>query len=221
MTEREPPESRPIHPHRSSARLRLRSGGQVEFDLPPKKYEEPEKKDANRVARLGLVVSLVVAVLSAIVTVVVTFVGANNSREQSAEEFRRGQRQAIYTDFITAANEAHERSVFLTEIRGVPGQHDEKVNTSAQEAYDAQVKLGQKFDLVRLVGTSAAVGAATNVSDEMHKLAGLLQYPIPPDDPAPGQPGSRRSAIYYSQQNVLDFLNNFIVMARADLGTRD
>jgi hypothetical protein len=95
---------------RTAARLRLRPGGSLAVSPKIKaQTDEPQREIGQyKIARLGVLSTLAVAVPGAVVTIVVTLVTASNQRDQSAEDFRRTQRQATFSDFITTANEYYD-----------------------------------------------------------------------------------------------------------------
>lgn len=206
---------------RSNARLGLHPGSPATRAAKKARKERlsklgtaSEKKDSNKVARLGLVVSLVVAVLSAVVSVVMTLVGAYNNREQSAEEFRRTQVQNAYSTFVAAANFCLEANWKYFEIRAEhPVPNDPTVVAERDRAEEATSKLESASSMVLLYGSTATASSAGEVVSEGYNL----MYSIA--DPRARDGGDLEMANYtYKVQNDLrSSLELFVIDARKDL----
>jgi len=210
---------------RSSARLGLHPGSPSTRAAKKARKERlsklgtaSEKNDSNKVARLGLVVSLVVAVLSAVVAVVTTLVGASNNRQQAAEQFRRTQQQVAFADFIAASN-AWRNAENLLRAYAPLGEYSQQMKDARADEIKTSLEWQSKLSMVELVASPATVSAAYAVKSEGEKLEGLLAMGPAPGDPPPGPLSEYAAKVYVSQENLRRNIEAFVDAARNDLGT--
>lgn len=115
----------------------------------------------------GWIVTLLIAVAANATTIFVANNGQTNASIQSANEFRRGQQQTQYIDFVNAAS-AFSDAAFMHQSAVFSGINARKIDDNVVEPLrkDAETRLHTlrtKLAAVKLVGSPDAASAALAV----------------------------------------------------------
>lgn len=135
--------------------------------------DAPKKASADKFAvwsvRGGWIVTIVVAVAANLTTIVIAHTGQTNASIQSAKEFRRGQQQTQYIDFINAASAFSDAAI---KYQGAVASFvvarkidDNAVEPLRQDAETRLHTLNTKLGGIRLVGSPETVSASIAVAN--------------------------------------------------------
>jgi hypothetical protein len=129
---------------------------------------DPEKAKDRVVSRRGALWTAIAAVLAAFIGFGSAWITGTNDDARAREEFLRGQRQEVYSNFLNAADKL--KTMVLQ--YGVISEFDEDSLTNEEallvsETYDAA---SLAYSEVELVGSDPTVGAADSMQNSLAYL---------------------------------------------------
>jgi uncharacterized membrane protein YciS (DUF1049 family) len=179
------------------------------------------------VASMAIVGTLIGSVCGGVFTLLNTSNQVAATVNQSANEFLRTQRQQIYSDLLTAANEVRlssgaismafdnfEGPLLLATVRDMIGP-----------LHDQQVRFVSKFAAVELIGSGPVVEPARRMLTEYSagtESVGWLTVDLADDDAVPADTLSTRQQQFVEHfQAGSGAQEDFLTAVRAELGIPD